>query len=97
MKYYHATVINNWESIKQEGLRPSIDGLVHLTTDKNKAIEYVALYRPRPVNVVLFRVKVGDGDVSQHCDGAMSGNHHFVHDGAISPERVRLDSVYTVN
>ena len=41
--YYHATPIENLESIMSEGIHKSVDGVVYLTTDPKDALKFLAV------------------------------------------------------
>ncbi len=96
MKYYHATRLENVPSINANGLRASVDGDVHLTSDKAKAVAYVAMYAGGPVDVAVYQVKVKDEDVKPCYDGLMSGDDHYVYEGDIPAKLVKFVTAYSV-
>lgn len=90
-KYYHATPIDNWSSVIDEGLRAGYDGAVHLTTNKDRALGFVGLYRPGGA-VSLFYVD--NVPVEPHYDGTASGDDCYIHKGSISRDAVTFVNNY---
>lgn len=93
--YYHATPIENFASVLAEGLRAGLDGCVHLTTSKEKAMLFMML-RPGVSDFALLRVRVRDSKVTQHIDGTMSGDDCFVFEGNIGGDSIKNAGFYSL-
>lgn len=81
--YFHATTVDNFAKILQDGfLAPSIDGCVHLTTNKDKALRMVASRGVK--DVAIFYANLDDTMVTAFIDGDLSGDDCYVHEGQLS-------------
>ena len=93
MNFYHATDLKNAKAILAEGLKPSIDGCVHLTTNPNKALTFLAM-RPHMTALAVFTVRLPKKEAQSFSDGTMSGDDCYVHSGAISPDKLMPRGAY---
>lgn len=87
--YYHATPAENYFSIIADGIQPGMDGLVHMTTSPEKAVTFVRLYN-RTAKIGVVAIHLEEGEAEPFWDGALSGDDHFVHDGAIAKDRLSI-------
>jgi hypothetical protein len=84
-QYYHATPMENYESIFESGtLEPSFDGYVHLTTNPDRALMFMRVRGIDSVSLFLADPYfLDESKIEPFEDGSLSGDECYIHDGEL--------------
>ncbi|WP_257349052.1 hypothetical protein [Pseudalkalibacillus decolorationis] len=106
---YHATKNKNFYDIYDEGLKPGWDGLIYFCTEKEHAVNWIAMSCSKGEEIACFRVRVSDLDQEKIKDGYDHDPNYFkgvtvkTYSENISPDSLEDDEgldiwgeVYTV-
>lgn len=94
MKYYHATSMANLASISTEGIKPSFEGIVYLTTTPEDSLKFMLVHLV--LDVVVCEVDLPKNKVEETFDHseAFFKCRCFGHRGTIPPSKITKYTQY---